>query len=125
MFRLTASAYPRLSPEAMTVCETFLAALPPTVERLVHRVELVGVQTRVYEPSEPFELLIHIEEETLALKTALSIAATMVEMETERSVFLVSLLRQANASAVPSLRRVLENAEREGILLWEFGRRDD
>lgn len=119
MFRLTTAAYSQLSPEALTACELFLAALPQRAKNLVQRVELFGAQTKAYEPNVPFEILAIIEEATVELKTAFSLAASMVEWEAGSSVFLVTIEKKQLRDLTPELERLLENVEREGILLWE------
>jgi len=100
MFRLVPSATVRLSPEALLVAESFLAALPPYVQAQIRSVRLFG------------------DERNVELKTAVAIAVSAVEAEG---------LYAANATLCTpgDLRdptrlfaRLLHNAEREGIDLW-------
>jgi len=118
MFRLVPSATVRLSPEALLVAESFLAALPPYVQAQIRSVRLFGPQARRFDPESPFDLLVFADERNVELKTAVAIAVSAVEAEG---------LYAANATLCTpgDLRdptrlfaRLLHNAEREGIDLW-------
>lgn len=118
MFRLAAQAYARLTPEAQTVAEVFLGALPPFARSAMRKIELFGNQARRFEPDLPFDLLVVVDEATVEIKTALSIAASMVESAAEQSVMLVTVAASELEAPSPSVQRALQNARREGVALW-------
>lgn len=119
MFRLAAQAYARLTPEAQTVAEVFLGSLPPFARNAMRKVELFGNQARRFEPDLPFDLLVVVDEPTVEIKTALSIAASMVESAAEQSVMLVTVASTELNAPSPPIQRVLQNARREGVALWQ------
>jgi len=118
MLRLAAQACSRLSPEARDVAEIFLRALPPFAGGSVRAVRLYGGQARRFEPETPFDLIVLVDDRTLEVRTALAIAASVVQAETTHVVEVQSASTDDLASPPPGLARALANARREGVDLW-------
>lgn len=118
MFRLVSSATVRLSPEALLVAESFLAALPPFVQRQIRSVRLFGPQARRFDPESPFDLLVYADERNVEVKTAVAIALSAVEADglyaANATLCTPGDLRDASGQ----LSRLLQNAQREGVDLW-------
>jgi hypothetical protein len=118
MFRLEATAYKRLSDEALMVAEQFLGALPPYARQQLHSVRLFGVQARRFDPEAPFELLIVADQDTWAVKTGISIAVSAVESSGLYTAHTTLATTADLAQPTALLRRTLQNADREGLELW-------
>lgn len=119
MLRLAPQAAARLSDEAQLVADLFLAAVPPALRKTIRCVRLFGPQARRYEAGQPFDLLVLADERTLAMKSAVSIASAAVEGEAAQSVFVTLVGVPELEQPSEHLQRALQNAEREGIDLWQ------
>jgi hypothetical protein len=118
MFRLAPTALGRLSPEAADLAERFLFALSPAVRALVNEVRLFGAQARRYDPGAPFSLLVVVEEPSLSVKTAVSIARQAATGDGAVEVE-VTMATPTELDLSTGLQgRLFQNARREGVELW-------
>jgi hypothetical protein len=121
MFRLAAGAYSCLSEEGLMVAEQFLSALPPFAREHITQVTLFGPQARRFDSEAPFDLLVFADQGTWAVKTGVSIAVSAIEssgLYTARATIATAFERRDPST---TLRRLLQNAEREGVELWARG----
>jgi hypothetical protein len=118
MFRLAPTALARLSPEAATLAERFLFSLSPAIRALVSEVRLFGTQARRFDPEAPFSFLVVVEDCTLPVKTAMSIARQAATGDGTFEVE-VTLATPSEVDTSTGLRaRLFQNARREGVELW-------
>src|SRR4051812_46592341 len=118
MIRLGSAAQSQLSPEACQVVESFLAALPPYVQKQIRSVRLFGSQARRFDPEAPFELLVLAEARSMEVKTAVSIGVFAVESAGLYAARATVTTPDEISRPSQQLARLLRNAEREGIDLW-------
>lgn len=122
MFRLALHAQARLSPEACSVAELFLAALPPYLQSRIQSVRLFGPQARRFEPEASFDFLVVADERSPELKTAVTVGTASVEREGLFATATVTTVAEMNQPS-PTVSRLLQNARREGVDLWVRGAR--
>ena len=118
MFRLSSSAYLRLSEEAVMVAELFLGALPPSARRQLQLVKLFGPQARRYDPELPFDFLIVSDEASITVRTGVAIGVAAVESSGLHKARLTAATASEYRNATGTLGRIKANAEREGVELW-------
>jgi hypothetical protein len=118
MFRLALQAQARLSPEACSVAELFLAAMPPYLGSRIQSVRLFGPQARRFEPDAPFDILIVAEQRSPELRMAVSIGTASVGAEGIYSANVTVTTPFEMNQPSPAVARLLQNAKREGVDLW-------
>ncbi len=118
MFRLALQAQARLSPEACSVADLFLAALPPYLLPRIQSVRLFGPQARRFEPDSSFDILIVAEERSPELRMAVSIGTAAVGAEGIYEANVTVTTPAEVNQPTPPVARLLQNARREGIDLW-------
>jgi hypothetical protein len=118
MFRLSPAASTRLSPEALQVCETFLGALAPFTRPKIRTVRLFGAQARRFEPEEPYDLLIVVDERSIEVRTSVAVAVSAAETQANVPVQVTVASAFEESGATGPLARLLTNAKREGVELW-------
>ena len=118
MFRLAPNALARLSPEAVHLAERFLYSLSPAMRALVSEVRLFGAQARRFDPEAPFAFLVIVDDCSLPVKAAVSIARQAATGDGSFEVE-VTLATPTEVDSSTGLRaRLFQNARREGVELW-------